>query len=188
MSTRPVTRPIKRLTPEEQAARDAEAKRKQEEWTAKMEQQARDAVPNRIAELRQELASLEGMQAMFPDLRRYKGRWEKVAYYSKQANTQVTGFDQRHNCGCCNDSPLEIWPYLETLHGKVYSDPPSIQVGEAHHMGGDRPYPDWQTRLRDAQIPESIVEAIAQHFKKSREDRIAAASDEEPYEEPEPLL
>jgi len=131
-----------------------------------------------------EAAKLKELALRYPDLKKRVGRWNKVAYYTRDVNTQVTRFDIRHNCGCCNDSPLEIWPYVESSAGNVYSDPPSFQVGERHWMGGDRPYDGWQKSMRDAGIPESIVGAVSMHFKQSREDRIASAvEDGDVYEE-----
>lgn len=132
-----------------------------------------------------EAARLASLAEAFPDVKKHVGRWNKVAYYSKSVNEKATRFDMRHNCGCCNDSPLEVWPYAETPHGKVYSDPPCFQVGERHWMGGDRPYSGWREKLKSAGIPEDIIGAIGVHFKQSREERIASAADDgEDYDEP----
>lgn len=119
------------------------------------------------ADKQYELAKkLDRMSAQFPDLRKYVGRWEKVVYYSKTVNTKVARFDMRHNCGCCRDSPLEIWPYVETDLGKVYSDPPSFIVGEKDtYASGDIPHSGWKTKLEVAGIPEIIIGAIGMHFK-----------------------
>ena len=120
-------------------ARLDEAKRDaaHEAWRAEQEHKYQNAVPLAIAQLRKdseanlaEAARLERLLAAYPDLKKHTGRWEKVAYFSKEANSKVTNYDCRHNCGCCNDSPLEIWPYVETSDGKVYSDPASFMVGE----------------------------------------------------------
>jgi hypothetical protein len=125
----------------------------------------------------------------FPDLKKHTGRWGKIAYYSASVNEKVIDYDQRHNCGCCNDSPLEIWPFLETELGRVYSDPPSFQVGERFDYG-DRPYPKWEDSLRKAKIPESILERVQAHFDRCRDEGIdsirCAFSD--PTEDPEPFI
>jgi hypothetical protein len=126
-----------------------------------------------------EAERLSKMTAAIPDLKKYVGRWNKVAYYSKSFNDKVTAYDMRHNCGCCNDSPLEIWPYAETEHGKIYSDPPSFRVGERHWISGDKPYAGWKKEMRAANIPENIIERVTFHFQKDREDRIACASEED---------
>lgn len=132
-----------------------------------------------------EAAKLKELVSKYPGLKKRVGRWNKVAYYTRDVNESVTRFDMRHNCGCCNDSPLEIWPYLETPIGNVYSDPPCFQVGERHWMGGDRPYDGWQKSMRAAGIPESIIDAVSTHFIKDREDRIASAAEDGDTDEAE---
>src|SRR5262249_36369247 len=77
-----------------------------------------------------EVARLEKLAALYPDLRRYEGRWKKFAFCSASVNDKVTDYETRFNCSCCPDSPLEFWPYLETEHGRVYSDPPDFFIGE----------------------------------------------------------
>jgi uncharacterized protein YuzB (UPF0349 family) len=80
-------------------------------------------------------------------------------FYSKQANVQVTDYDLSHNCGCCNDSPLELWPFM--MHGdmKVYSDPPCFTIGERNGYG-EMPYDCWQGPLRAAGIPEELIARV----------------------------
>jgi hypothetical protein len=121
----------------------------------------------------------------YPDLRKHVGRWNKVVFCSKSVNVQITRFDLRHNCGCCRDSPLEVWPYLETELGPVYSDPPMFHVGRADPcFGGDLPSQGWDATMRAAGLPESIVGAVGMHFKRcAREVQEAAA---EIYGEGEP--
>lgn len=193
MSEIPMGKPIKRLTPEEAAEREAKTRANLEAAAVQREKEAAEAVPRAIAKLREEAAQklaeadqIEQALKLFPDLKRYVGRWEKVAYYSKQANTQVTTYESRHNCGCCADSPLEVWPYLETPVGKVYSDPPSFQVGEKHWISGDKPYPGWRGKLEAAGLPATIVNAVQEYFKQCQEERVRAASEEGPdSDEPE---
>jgi hypothetical protein len=119
----------------------------------------------------------------YPDLQKYVGRWEKIAYYSASVNSKVDKVDLRHNCGCCSDSLLEAWPYLETPDGNVYSDPPEFRVGEQHYLGGDKPYSGWKDELRKAGISEVIIGVIKEHFSKDKEERIAAASEDDSIED-----
>lgn len=142
-------------------------------------------VKDDIAKLQKDAAAavveaerLAKMAADIPDLKKHTGRWNKVAYYSPSFNDKVTNYDMRHNCGCCNDSPLEIWPYAETPHGKIYSDPPKFTVGERHWISGDRPYDGWEKSMRDAHLPEKIIEQVAFHFESDKENRIALASED----------
>ncbi len=117
-----------------------------------------------VAKAQSELERLKKLEELYPDLKRYEGRWKKVAHYSNAVNGIVTNFDARHNCGCCSDSPLEIWPYLETPFGKVYSNPPKFTVGERYYDGGDRPYANWEKPLKEAGIPENIITRVKLHF------------------------
>lgn len=148
-----------------------------------------DKLSKEAEEKKAEADKLVRLSATFPDLQKHVGRWNKVAYYSASVNSKVERFDLRHNCGCCQDSPLEVWPYLETSDGKVYSDPPCFQVGEKYYLGGDRPYPKWREKLEAAGLPEVIIGAISMHFKEDKEARIQSAyeSDEVP-EDPEPFV
>lgn len=117
-----------------------------------------------------EAERLRKLVAAYPDVREHVGRWNKVTFCSRSVNASVDRFDMRHNCGCCDDSPLEIWPYVETPLGKVYSDPPVFMVGQRDSFaGGDRPYPDWETKMSDAGTPQSIVDAVSAHFQRCEE-------------------
>jgi ribosomal 50S subunit-associated protein YjgA (DUF615 family) len=168
-------------TPEQKAQREAEAAK----WKAEQEKRQRDyeesvrlAVPRDIAQLRKDAAEklaladqLEQLLVKYPNLRKHTGRWNKVAYYTKDVNALVDRFDMRHNCGCCNDSPLEVWPYLETPLGKVYSEPSMFRVGEKEPFyHGDRPYKGWDKTMQDAGIPESIIGAVKMHFRREAEE------------------
>lgn len=117
----------------------------------------------------QEAERLRRLQEEFPDLRRHVGRWNKVAYCSKSVNDRVDRVELRHNCGCCPDSPLEAWPYLETPNGRVYSDPPQFFVGE-DSMYGDRPSPGWEDSLRKHGISGPVIEAVSSHFARQRDN------------------
>lgn len=129
-----------------------------------------------------EAARLERLQQEFPDLKRYVGRWNKVAYYSASVNERCDKYDIRHNCGCCNDSPLELWPYVETPFGNVYSDPPKFVVGERHWLSGDRPEKGWREKLLAAKIPQAIVDAVSYRFKSDAEERKQLAEDDDEYD------
>jgi hypothetical protein len=136
-----------------------------------------------------EAERLARLVSTYADLEKHVGRWNKVAYYSASVNSKVTKFDLRHNCGCCPDSPVELWPYLETPDGNVYSKPPYFRIGEKHNLGGDRPYPGWEEELKNAGIPEGIIESIHAHFRHDRNERIrAACEDDETPEDPDSLI
>lgn len=151
-------------------------------------QEELDKLKKEASDKAAEVERLVRLVSTYPDLQKQVGRWNKVAYYSASANSKVTNFDLRHNCGC-SDSPVELWPYLETPNGRVYSSPPCFRVGEKHHLGGDRPYPGWEEKLREAGIPDGIIESVHAHFRHDRNDRIrAACEDNEISEDPDPLV
>jgi hypothetical protein len=136
-----------------------------------------------------EAEKLQRLLTAYPDLQKHVGRWKKVAYCSASVNSKVNRFDLHHNCGCCTDSPLEFWPYLETPDGNVYANPPSFQVGEKHYMGGDVPYSGWKERLEKVGIPEAVIGAVVMHFKECKQARIRTAEeDDEVPEDPEPFV
>ena len=132
-----------------------------------------------ISDKLDEIGRLEKLLVAYPSVQRHVGRWDKVAYFTKDVNTKVERFDLRHNCGCCNDSPLELWPYVETEYGKIYSDPSCFRIGEKHWVSGDKPRRDWKEELRKAEIPESVIGVVQVHFERCRQDRIEAASSED---------
>jgi hypothetical protein len=129
-------------------------------------------------EKQQEAARLRRLLVAYPDIKVQYGRWEKVAYASKSVNGLVNECDMRHSCGCCSDSPLEVWPFLETPDGKVYSNPSKFTVGEKHYNYGDRAYPDWKKGLRKAGIPEALIQRVADHFREDAEERIRHAEED----------
>lgn len=131
-----------------------------------------DKLRGEVSERSTMITRLVKLQEVYPDIRRHEGRWRKETFCSKGVNTQVTGYDRRYNCGCCSDSPLEIWPYVETEeYGKVYSDPPCFQVGEKDwDYGAPHPYDGWEKSFREAQIPDAIVEKVRSIFGENAED------------------
>lgn len=147
---------------------------------AKLNKEASDKVA--------EAERLVRLSAAFPDLQKHVGRWNKVAYYSASVNSKVDQVEFRYNCGCCSDSPLEAWPYLNTTEGRVYSDPPCFQVGEKHYLGGGRPYSDWRSRLEKVGLSEVVIQLVSDHFGRSKADRIAAAEADDPVVGIDPII
>lgn len=108
-----------------------------------------------------EAGRLERLLQLYPDLKRYEGRWKKVAYYSPAVNRVATGVDIRHNCGCCSDSPVEAWPFADTPEGPVYTDPPKFWVGKRDpYEGGEQADEDWDLKMREAGIPEPVIARV----------------------------
>jgi hypothetical protein len=141
------------------------------------------ALAQQLANKQTERNAIEKLVAEFPDARSFVGRWDKKVLCSKSVNTKVTDYDMRHNCGCCPDSPLEIWPYVETEYGRMYSDPPCFMPGEKHWMCGDTPSPGWKKAFRNAEIPEHLIDKVASHFELDRQERIKYAEENPDGEE-----
>src|SRR5512142_3268226 len=95
-----------------------------------------------------QVTKLTHLYEVYPDLEKREGRWEKVAYCSASVNSQVIDYESRYNCGCCSDSPYEVWPYAETPDGRIYSDPPFFYVGQKSYYGGPLPDKGWKELLQ----------------------------------------
>lgn len=124
-----------------------------------------------INKSKNEISKLERLAEKYPNIKKYVGRWNKVVYCTELVNSKVNNCEIGHSCGCCRDSPLKIWPYIETSDGdKVYSSPPEFIVGEMYYSG-DIPHRGWKDKLREANISESIVEIVEKYFIKCQEER-----------------
>ncbi|GEM_PF-6632649 len=110
------------------------------------------------------LSKMKTAAAKYPDLDRNVFRWDKVCYATAAVNNRVTDYDQRHNCGCCADSPIEVFPYFEEDGLKLYSSPACFHVGQANYGNGEIPAEGWDAKMREAGIPESIIAQIQKFF------------------------
>lgn len=101
---------------------------------------------------------------IYPDIEEHIDRWNKSYLISKSVNNLVDNVYLKHNCGCCHDSPLEAWTYT-TINGvNIYSNPPYFTIGEKYDYCEDKPYPNWESKLIENNIPKHIIEKIQQHF------------------------
>lgn len=136
----------------------------------------------KIAELEEEVLALEQLFKLYPDLQSKTHRWGRVRYYSKMVNAKCDAYDLGHNCGCCSDSSLELFPYLKTENGNVYSDPPCFTIGERFDYAADREYSGWDDRLRENEIPEWIIKELRDKFEKDA-NIIKTILEEDDYED-----
>lgn len=109
--------------------------------------------------------TIETLLKEFPDLKIKTDRWRNQRYSSKSINAIADQVDFRHNCGCCNDSPLEARPFIETMGVRIFADPDCYQVGERDWRGGDSAYPGWKDGLTKNGISEKAIEHIASYLK-----------------------
>lgn len=117
------------------------------------------------------------MQEKYPDLERHVNRWNTERFTSMLVNDQVTDFEVLHSCGCCPDAVLNIWPYLEEEgpNGKkikIYAKGIPFGVGEKYEFwdaedrchASEIPWAGWENKLREAKIPEEIIERVSELF------------------------
>lgn len=100
----------------------------------------------------------------FPDLKEHVDRWKKVRYCSELANLIVNDCEISYNCGCCSDSPLQVWPYLEIEEIKIYSNPLGIYIGERNYWQGDNPNEGWESDLQACGLSENIIKKVQVYF------------------------
>jgi len=69
-----------------------------------------------------EIERWEKIYKKYPNARIITGRWNYIAVSDESVNNKVDEVYIRHNCGCCDDSPLEAWPYYydEELNQNIY--------------------------------------------------------------------
>ena len=106
----------------------------------------------------------------FPDLKEHRDRWNNSRFCTPLINEQVDKAQIHHNCGCCPDSPLEVWPFKKINGIKIFSEPPCFTVGEKDCYSdemSERPYENWQRQLRDSNIPENVISIVQKYFNDS---------------------
>lgn len=116
-----------------------------------------------IENKQKEVDNIGKLIELFPDLEAYTDRWKNKYFIAKSANSKVTRYYTKHNCGCCSDSPLEFWAYLETEYGKVYSNPSGVFIGQKSDYK-DNIYSDWKEKLLGLNIPQNIIDAMELSF------------------------
>jgi len=124
------------------------------------------------AEANSTLAFLDKLSVMrekdFPNMSIDVDQWKHCTFYDKEANGQVTKYDLGFSCSCgrCKDAPFEVRPYAERDGLRIYSDPPSIRIGQMDGIGV-RPDRDWHARLLDAGIPRWVIQRLKKYFKEN---------------------
>lgn len=124
---------------------------------------------DKVAGLRVEADRLERLSQRFPDLTEYRGRWRTVLV-AKSANAAATGVEVRYSCGCCVDAAVVAWPFVDVDGQRVYSSPTDFKVGTKDD-DGDYPWDGWDKPLRDAGIPEQVIEQVAARLTGQRREQ-----------------
>jgi len=131
-----------------------------------------NTLQEKITEQKENLKKIEEINKKFPNLREYKDRWSNLYLCTKDVNTLVNEVYFKHNCGCCEDSPLEAWTYINIENKKIYSDPPNFTIGEkipyyfsnSEFEGGEKAYDNWENKLIENNIPQNIIDQIQDFF------------------------
>lgn len=128
-----------------------------------------DEMQDKVKRLLEEADALEKIQQQFPGLSDYEDRWGNKYLKSKCVNSIVNEVWFNHNCGCCPDSPLQAWPYIEVFGRKVHSDPACFIIGERNQFGvGDKEYSGWEEKLRKEGIGEAVISIVREYFINNR--------------------
>lgn len=116
----------------------------------------------RESELQAELAKIvqiRAIQKKYPDLARHVNRWHVERFTS--SNIVATDCEIKHNCGCCNDSPVEVWPYAEVDGFRVYVKGIPFVVGQKNPYDfGEIADPGWEEKLTKAGLCQDILNKV----------------------------
>jgi hypothetical protein len=112
---------------------------------------------------------------IFPDITYNVNRWKTKRLSSKLVTPRVTHVEVRANCGCCNDSGLEIWPYIVHGEHRIYSNPCGITVGDVFNGLSE----NYKERIEGKGFPDSIFSLIETQVKEYMGDDDADDEDTE---------
>lgn len=122
------------------------------------------------AALAAEAARVTALTTLFPDLKIHTDRWKTQRYSSASVNGRVTDYEVRRTCGCCIDAPRVAWPYIETEHGRVYSDPPSFYLSRFDDIGNNEELAsDFEAGARKAGLPAAMIERAVNFYSRLKE-------------------
>jgi len=128
----------------------------------------KDTINKKVEELKGTMGLYEQTLKLiekYPDLHEKTDRWNKRRLCSKKVNGVVNKCFIKHSCGCCADSPLEVWPYIIEGNILVFSDPCGILIGEANACGsGEIPNEGWQEDLREESISEEVINQVQKYL------------------------
>lgn len=65
-----------------------------------------------------------------PDLEITYDRWKVKRYSSLEVNARATKYYTGYSCGCCSDSPLFLYPFIELDGIRVHTKPVRFYIGE----------------------------------------------------------
>ena len=128
-------------------------------------------IDQQVKELKKKAKLLEDLKKAFPNIREYKNRWGHVHYCTKDVIPMVDAFESIHDCGCCEDSPLYIKPYILFGDGKtrIYTDPVEICVGEkCPWTYGDRWDENWYEKFEQLGFSNDFIGRVEENYLKDK--------------------
>ena len=136
----------------------------------------------KIEEQEKEINTRKKLIEMFPDLHEYKDRWDHVYLCSKDVNPIADDVFINHNCGCCEDSSVQAWPFKEFFETNVFSDPACFTVGEkvsCYFGEGERPWDNWEQKLIEAGIRQLVIDKVRDFFEQNKPKRYELVDDDD---------
>ncbi|KKM80714.1 hypothetical protein LCGC14_1337050 [marine sediment metagenome] len=130
-------------------------------------------IQEKLKDSQEQTKTLEILIKKYPDLDIHRDRWSAERYIAKSVNSKVNDVWFNHNCGCCEDSPLQAWPFIidDETKEKIHTKPACIAVGEKNQWGsGEIPWEDWEENFKKHNINSIIIDKVEQHFKDNKEN------------------
>jgi len=134
----------------------------------------------KIKKQKKEIARTEKVLELYPDIKEKIDRWSNKRLSSPSINSKTDRVHINHNCGCCEDSILQAWPYKIVNGIEVFSDPACFVIGEKipfYYGLGERSYDNWQEELRKENITETVINQIQKFFDDNKPQHIEYVDD-----------
>jgi hypothetical protein len=125
----------------------------------KIEEKIEELSKNKI-KTEENILVLEKIKNKFNNVTIQLDRWRKEYVCSPDINSIADNYYTHHDCGCCDDSPLFIFPYIEFENVKIYSDPYKICIGEKNYEFGDKINDNCEEKLVKHNISKKIIEFV----------------------------
>ena len=77
-----------------------------------------------------EILEILKVYEQLPDLEITYDRWKNKRYSSLAVNAKATEYYTGYSCGCCNDSPLFLYPFVEINGTRVHTKPVRFYIGD----------------------------------------------------------
>jgi len=130
-----------------------------------------DELEKEKSELDFEIKKLKKVQKIYPDIKTNVNRWSQERLSSKEVNSIVDEVEISHNCGCCDDSPLEVWPYKVVEGLRIFSNPSRFTVADKNAYGcGNIPYDCWEEKLKKENISEVVIKKVEKYLEENSPD------------------